>query len=52
MTSLAAAVNGKRDVEMLIPFPHIYLTETTLIKASELIKEFRLQIRVLNTHSS
>ena len=52
MTILAAAFNGKRDVEMLIPFSHVYVTETALFKASELIKEFRIQIRVLNTRSS
>ena len=52
MIFLTAAVNGKRDVEMLIPFSHVYVTETALIKASELIKEVRLQIGVLNTHSS
>ena len=52
MTILAAAVNGQRNVEMLIPFSRVYVTELAPIEASELVKELRLQNRVLNTHST
>lgn len=52
MTILAAAVNGQRNVEMLIQFSRVYVTEPAPIEASELVKELRFQNRALNTHRS
>lgn len=52
MTTLAAAVNGQRIVEMLIQFSRVYETESGPIEASELVKELMLQIRVAHTHTS
>ncbi len=52
MTIMAAAVTSQRNMEMLIRFFRVYVTEPAPIEASEFFKELRLQIRVLKTHSS